>query len=1801
MRHTASRSPAALWACLCLTLLATSAEVSAAAQQFSYSGSGELTSSAAQTAAAPSIVEQPQSHVFTVGSSFSISVTAVGQAPLSYQWYKDAAPIGGAQQPSLLFESASAADAASYTVSVTSANGSVTSNAAVLTSRSSPPDPYGPALGVANLSWTSGGSTFWRVTTDPDETHDGSSAVTTGQVFADSSYIETQITGPVTFAFWARFGGATQISAELDGHTVREYHLDPNWRPRVQPPNVWTRHVLHIPPGTYALRLRNQTYSGSYSGYASFDDFTVAAAPDSDGDGLSDDWENEIFGNLDANPTTDGDDDLADNLQEYLDVTDPNSGSGEEGYLLRVYTSVEGDGSLSLSPPQGRFGYGRAWGGYVYPSVVATATPAPGTVFTGWHNEYGTDFFANPLPLSYWSRSQILKAVFSPEVALAAALDAPEQTWSTGGDAPWVGQTRFSNDGQDAVMSGALPVIEGQKSWIETTVTGPAHVQYWRPPNHSVYPATLLDGQPAQEFYRETQGNGYRMSQFIRAGTHTLRWEMKSSTYPSSSNRMLLDQFSAVASVDSDQDALPDEWEQYFFRNLADDGTGDFDNDGVSNLDEYTYETLPNSFNSLRRPLTSEGVGGGTVTLNPNKPIYDYEEKVQLTAVPNAGRRFEKWARGGGFGFLDDTTLTLNIEVRAGPQDRYHFIAFFGASLDDAVDQANLGLEDTDRRWVTRSAETHDGSDSAEFIGTNNGPAVMSAQIQGPVVVSFWWRSTGDPGSHALRFAAANTSAPAFNPDVVFSGGTAWERRFVVLPSGLNTVSWTANRYEDMTQYYSPQPTGAWVDQLVIAADTDQDGLGDDWETQYFGNLAANSAEDADSDGASNQQEFGDGTNPTMATSVKYHLHINSAEPGTISVTPPAGPYAPGTVVTIDGGPSLVRWTGDVSTTTNPLSVTMDSNKTITAAFAALGAAVDCVQLPWTTGGDEPWVSGVDYSARDVARSGDAQSAGEQSWIETTVTGPGVLKFSPTLSSGYDSNGQRASSFSWSVNGVRAGGIGEPSGETLILPEGNHTIRWLYIRGTEDATLDAYAALDAVIWEPHTGVALAEALDTPGLVWKQGGTSAWFGETEGSHDGQDVAASWRTPNYGEAWIETEVTGPSVLSYWCRTSTLAGSNQLLFKLNGAAVAQAPPTSGETGWTKVEVPIPLGLHVARWTYKKSGTAYAEDRVWLDQVAVTGAAPVALEQALDGSNLVWATGGDKNWTGLAWNGSKDGEDAAIAGRVGDSQETWLQTQVEGPGDLSFSWKVSSEEYGDTLMFEVNGAASTVPAISGEVDWTTKTVRLPAGTHTVRWTYRKDSYSVSGSDLALVDNVAFVPLQTISLATALDTANLTWTSGGNAEWNGLASAESKDGVDQAASGEIGDSSVSWVETTITGPGTLGFWWKVSCESGWDYLKLLVDGVPGAAPISGEVNWTYVTVPIRSGTHTVRWAYEKDGVFSAGQDTGWVDMVSFSPDAQPTPAPTVTPTPTATPAATPLPTATAVPTATVTPLPTATPTVPPPDPSPTAQPTANPTATPLPTPRQLLNIATRLRVQTGENVLIGGLIVTGNDKKKIIIRAIGPSLSAVFDGALQDTMLELYQGDTLLASNDNWQDWQRQEIADTTIPPGDNRESAIVTSVDPGFYTAVMSGKGGATGIGVIEVYDLDQAADSKLANIASRGFVEAGDDVMIGGLIVGGNGSADARILLRAIGPSLGEAGIAGALQDPVMELRDANGDIVQENDNWQDNQPLDIAATSIPPGHPAESAIVINLPSGNYTAVVRGKNGGIGVGLVEVYNLR
>jgi alpha-tubulin suppressor-like RCC1 family protein len=274
----------------------------------------------------------------------------------------------------------------------------------------------------------------------------------------------------------------------------------------------------------------------------------------------------------------------------------------------------------------------------------------------------------------------------------------------------------------------------------------------------------------------------------------------------------------------------------------------------------------------------------------------------------------------------------------------------------------------------------------------------------------------------------------------------------------------------------------------------------------------------------------------------------------------------------------------------------------------------------------------------------------------------------------------------------------------------------------------------------------------------------------------------------------------------------------------------------------------------------------------------------------------------------------------------------------------------------------------------------------------------------------------------------------------------------------------------------------------------------------------------------------------------------------------------------------------------------------------------------RLGNISTRAFVQTGDNVMIGGFIVEGTEPKRVIIRAIGPDLTRYgVPNALANPMLELHDGTgALIASNNNWATTiiggiitanQVHDIQASGYAPGDGRESAIIADLPPGNYTAIVRGVDNMTGVGLVEVYDLSGDASSILGNISTRSFVQTGDNVMIGGFIV--EGMQPKRVIIRAIGPELSAPpfNIPDALADPTLELHDHTGALIGSNDNWQhtiiggiitSSQVHDITNSGHAPSDPRESAIIAELPSGSYTAIVRGVNNTTGVALVEVYDL-
>jgi hypothetical protein len=247
------------------------------------------------------------------------------------------------------------------------------------------------------------------------------------------------------------------------------------------------------------------------------------------------------------------------------------------------------------------------------------------------------------------------------------------------------------------------------------------------------------------------------------------------------------------------------------------------------------------------------------------------------------------------------------------------------------------------------------------------------------------------------------------------------------------------------------------------------------------------------------------------------------------------------------------------------------------------------------------------------------------------------------------------------------------------------------------------------------------------------------------------------------------------------------------------------------------------------------------------------------------------------------------------------------------------------------------------------------------------------------------------------------------------------------------------------------------------------------------------------------------------------------------------------------------------------------------------------------------MRVQTGDNLGIGGFIITGSIPKHVLIRGIGPSLTGFgVLNVLADPVLELHgPGAFATITNDNWRQTQEAEIQATGIPPTNDFESAIVATLAPGAYTAIVRGNGNTSGVALVEVYDLNQSADSKLANLSTRAFVGTDNNIVIAGFLLGSSG--DDRVVVRGIGPSLTAAGVPNALPDPTLELRDGNGALLSANNDWQDNpaQAAELTAAGLAPTNNLESAMVATLPPGLYTALLSGANNGTGIGVVEVYD--
>ncbi len=777
--------------------------------------------------------------------------------------------------------------------------------------------------------------------------------------------------------------------------------------------------------------------------------------------------------------------------------------------------------------------------------------------------------------------------------------------------------------------------------------------------------------------------------------------------------------------LDADRDGLPDDWELAYFSSIyAQDANGDGDGDGVSNRDEFVDGTNPASSTSrfFRLSLVHPG---GDIVVSPHLARYAPGSSVTLTAVPVPPLRFVGW---GG-----DWTGTNNPTVITMDRDRTITAGFGMTTLGEAVDLPALNWQTGGQAlWLGLTNVTHDGIDAAAsgIIGDGQVTWLEVTNIQsGEGSGSFWWKASSEPNYDRLHFSINGAEQPW-----TISGETDWEQRLFYLPAGTNVLRWTYTK--DGSQ--SAGNDAGWVDEVQFSvsanplADGDADQLPDLWELRYFGSLNFDGHDDFDSDEVSNLDEFRDGTNPASPTSLRPRLTLAIAGAGTAQRQPDLASYDYGQVVTLTATPNpgqaFAGWTGGLASGANPATITMNGNKTVTAHFIpaySLGAALDQPALDWRTGGNSLWVgqTNVSHDGVDAAQSGLLGDS-QQTFLEITnvFATETTLRFWWKVSSegGYDY-------LRFSMNGfeppARISGEVDWQEKTFWLPAGTNVLRWIYSKdgsasdGSDAGWLDQVRFTNTVDRTDSDHDALPD-------VWEM----TYFDSlTPGAADDND--------NDGVSNGDEFIDGTNPANNGSYLPRLAISI-----VGDGSVTRSPDSPkyaiGQTV-TVTAVPAP-GSAFAGWGGALSGSANPATITMTRSLELTARFTrfVSLTDALDPLSLFWTSGGNVAWFGQTAT-THDGVDAAQSGDVADGQQSWLQTSALGPASLSFWWKVSSENGYDFLHFAIDGTEQT-RRLSGEVDWEQQTFDLPAGAHTLRWTYTKDGSISGGDDSGWVDQVS-------------------------------------------------------------------------------------------------------------------------------------------------------------------------------------------------------------------------------------------------------------------------------------------------------------------------------------------------------------------------------------------------------------------------------------------------------------------------------
>mgnify|MGYP000922292211 CR=1 FL=1 len=573
------------------------------------------------------------------------------------------------------------------------------------------------------------------------------------------------------------------------------------------------------------------------------------------------------------------------------------------------------------------------------------------------------------------------------------------------------------------------------------------------------------------------------------------------------------------------------------------------------------------------------------------------------------------------------------------------------------------------------------------------------------------------------------------------------------------------------------------------------------------------------------------------------------------------------------------------------------------AEDTGLGAAVDAPDLVWTTGNNVDWTVDTEHAVTggSSARSGTVSGFVGDSEIKTTITGPGTLSFS------WNTSCSDSSSLSFALDGAKLKEIKGTENtwkkESVPVSDGEHNLTWHFHK--MGSAGDDCGWLDAVTFTPGAlpEYTLGQALDAEDLAWTTGGDANWSvniqdGVTDGNSARSDALSSSES-----TWIKTTVTGAGTLSFdWkANIQNFTTSQGILeFSIDGATSSGGNyrNTTATIDWTHESFDLDEGEHTLQWTYAAKMSDMPENGGWLDNVTFTSAKPPeppksTLGEAVDAPSLTWTTGGDDDWTVEDGNGV--GGSCAMSGQaLYCCDGSWIETTVTGPGTLTFAWNVSSgydesddlndPTYSDLLRFSIDGA--TQKNIAGEdFTWTGETFEIGEGAHTLRWTYLDGSGDSAGKDCGWLDNVAFtpkpVPVPT-TLKEALDAPDLAWVNTGDKDWtvevgDGIGGGCARSGTFSADEWEVGFSDL---QTGVTGPGTLTFSWKVSCDEYYEALYFALDGKDQMQIDGLDETWKDATFEVGPGEHILKWSYWKNnwnGDESDGKSCGWLDNVSYT------------------------------------------------------------------------------------------------------------------------------------------------------------------------------------------------------------------------------------------------------------------------------------------------------------------------------------